>query len=93
VPRFASFARGAFTIVLSDGLERGGPEALIQAMTRLDGLAWFVLWLTPLAADAAFEPRTAALSVIAPMIDRLGNGSSPQAVAREILHFAKGARR
>jgi quinol-cytochrome oxidoreductase complex cytochrome b subunit len=93
VPRFAGFARGALAIVLSDGLERGGPEALTQAMTRLDGLAWSVLWLTPLAADAQFKPNTEALRAIAPMIDRLGNGSSPQAVAREILHFAKGARR
>jgi uncharacterized protein with von Willebrand factor type A (vWA) domain len=93
VPRFAGFARGALAIVLSDGLERGGPEALTQAMTRLDGLAWSVLWLTPLAADAQFKPHTEALRAIAPMINRLGNGSSPQAVAREILHFAKGARR
>jgi uncharacterized protein len=93
VPRFASFARGAYAIVLSDGLERGGPEALTQAMARLVGLAWSVLWLTPLAADSQFQPRTEALRAIAPMIDRLGNGSSPQAVAHEILHFAKGARR
>ncbi len=93
VPRFAGFARGAFTIVLSDGLERGGPDALVQAMRRLDGLAWSVLWLTPLASDAQFQPRTEALRAIAPMIDRLGNGSGPQAVAQEILQFAKGARR
>lgn len=93
VPRFAGFARGAFTIVLSDGLERGGPDALVQAMARLDGLAWSVLWLTPLAADAQFMPRTQALQAIAPKIDRLGNGSSPQAIAREILQFAEGARR
>jgi uncharacterized protein with von Willebrand factor type A (vWA) domain len=93
VPRFAGFARGAFTIVLSDGLERGGPEALVHAMRRLDGLAWSVLWLTPLASDAQFQPRTEALRAIAPMIDRLGNGSDPQAVAQEILQFAKGARR
>jgi uncharacterized protein len=93
VPRFAGFARGAFVIVLSDGLERGGPDALVQAMTRLEGLAWSILWLTPLAADAQFEPRTQALRVIAPMIDRLGDGSRPQAIAREILSFAKGARR
>jgi hypothetical protein len=93
VPRFAGFARGAMVIVISDGLERGGPEALTQAMTRLDGLAWSVLWLTPLAADAHFQPKTDALRAIAPMIDRLGNGSSPQAVAHEILHFAKGRRR
>ena len=93
VPRFAGFARGALAIILSDGLERGGPEALTQAMARLGGLAWSVLWLTPLAADAQFQPTTEALRAIAPMIDRLGNGSSPQAVAHEILHFAKGARR
>ena len=93
VPRFAGFARGAFVIVLSDGLERGGAEALTQAMARLDGLAWSVLWLTPLASDAQFQPRTEALRAIAPMIDRLGNGSSPQAVAQEILHFAHGGRR
>ena len=93
VPRFASFARGAMVVVLSDGLERGGPEALSQAMTRLDGLAWSVLWLTPLAADAQFQPKTEALRAIAPMIDRLGDGSSPHAIAGEILRFAKGARR
>lgn len=93
VPRFAGFARGAFVIVISDGLERGGPEVLRQAMTRLDGLAWSVLWLTPLAADAHFQPRTEALRAIAPTIDRLGDGSSPQAIAGEILHFAKGGRR
>jgi uncharacterized protein with von Willebrand factor type A (vWA) domain len=28
VPRFAAHARGALAIVVSDGLERGGPEAL-----------------------------------------------------------------
>jgi uncharacterized protein with von Willebrand factor type A (vWA) domain len=93
VPRFASFARGAMVIVLSDGLERGGPQALTQAMMRLHGLAWSVLWLTPLAADAQFQPMTEALRAVAPMIDRLGNGSSPQAIAHELLHFAKGAHR
>jgi uncharacterized protein with von Willebrand factor type A (vWA) domain len=93
VPRFAASARGAMVVVLSDGLERGGPEALSQTMTRLSGLAWSVLWLTPLAADAQFQPRTEALRAIAPMIDRLGDGSSPQAIAEEILHCAKWARR
>jgi uncharacterized protein len=93
VPRFAAFARGAMVVVISDGLERGGPEALSQAMTRLNRLSWSVLWLTPLAADTHFQPQTEALRAIAPMIDRLGDGSSPRAIADEILHFAKGARR
>lgn len=92
VPRFAGFARGALVVVLSDGLERGGPEALISAMQRLHGLAWSVLWLTPLAADRAYRAETGALKAILPMIDRLGNGESPQAVAIEVLGFAKGRR-
>jgi len=93
VPRFASFARGALTIILSDGLERGGPEALTAATSRLAGLSWSVLWLSPLAADPAYRPETAAMQTIAPMLDRLGDGSRPDRIAAEILSFAKGARR
>lgn len=93
VPRFASFARGALVIVISDGLERGGPEALVSAMIRLRGLAWSVLWLSPLAADPAYRPETDAMRAILPLPDRLGDGSEPPAIAREILGFAKGARR
>lgn len=92
IPRFAAVARGALVVVLSDGLERGGPEALVQAMTRLRGLAWSVLWLSPLAADPAYRPETGAMRAILPLIDRLGDGATPQAVAAEILGFSKGAR-
>jgi uncharacterized protein with von Willebrand factor type A (vWA) domain len=92
VPRFAGFARGALVVVISDGLERGGPEALVGAMTRLRGLAWSVLWLSPLAADPAYRPETEAMRAILPLIDRLGSGADAPAVAGEILGFAKGAR-
>jgi uncharacterized protein len=93
VPRFASFARGALVIILSDGLERGGPTALHDAMRTLRGLAWSVIWLTPLAADANFEPQTEALRAITPMIDHLGDGANAASITREILGFAKRARR
>jgi hypothetical protein len=91
VPRFAAFTRGALTVVVSDGLERGGPEALIAAMTRLRGLAWSVLWLSPLAADPRYRPETGAMTAILPLLDRLGDGSSPAGMAREILGFGKGS--
>jgi uncharacterized protein len=92
VPRFASFARGALVIVLSDGLERGGPEALVTAMARLRGLARYVLWLNPLAGDPSFRPQTAAMRAILPQLDRLADGSSPDAIAREILSFGRTVR-
>lgn len=90
VPRFASFARGALAIIVSDGLERGGPEALTSAMRKLHGLAWATLWLSPLAADPAYRPETGAMKAIAPLLDRLGDGSGPLAMADEIVSFSKG---
>lgn len=92
VPRFASFARGALVIVLSDGLERGGPEALVAAMARMRGLARHILWLTPLAADPAYRPETAAMRAVMPFLDGLADGSHPEAVARNILDFGRAAR-
>ena len=92
VPRFASFARGALSIILSDGLERGGPEALVGAMQRLDGLSFATLWLSPLAADPAYKPETGAMRAILPLLDRLGDGSTPTAIASEVLSFRRGAR-
>lgn len=92
VPRFAAFARGALAIVLSDGLERGGPDALVSAMARLRGLARHVLWLSPLAGDPDYRPQTAAMRAILPHLDRLADGSSPDAIAREILRFGRAAR-
>lgn len=92
VPRFASFARGAMVVVLSDGLERGGPEALTASMARLRGLARDILWLTPLAADPSYRPETAAMQAVLPYLDGLADGSSTQAIARHILDFGRGAR-
>ncbi len=85
VPRFAGFARGAFALVLSDGLERGEPGAMVDAVRRLARLAWRLDWLSPLAGDPDFRPRTAGLAGSLPYIDHLADGSSLEAVARHIL--------
>ena len=89
VPRFAGFARGAAVVVLSDGLERGGPDTITGAVARLSRLAWRVSWLTPLAADPEFRPETTALSAIAPLLDDLGDGSSPEALCRHMLSLGR----
>jgi uncharacterized protein with von Willebrand factor type A (vWA) domain len=51
VPRYSGAARGAAVVVLSDGLERGDANTLLDAVRRLSRLAWRLDWLTPLAAD------------------------------------------
>ena len=51
VPRFAGYARGAVVLIVSDGLERGDPAAMRDAVAKLSRRAWRLSWLTPLAAD------------------------------------------
>ena len=92
IPRHADFARGALVVVLSDGLERGDPQALVQAMARLAKRAWQVLWLSPLAGDPRYEPRTEAMLAIRPMLGRLDDGSSITGICRSLLTIAKKAR-
>ena len=91
VPRYAGFARGALVIVLSDGFERDDPTVMISATARLSRLAWRLHWLTPLAADPAFEPKTAALAGVLPWLDDLGDGSSVQAISNHVLSIARAA--
>jgi uncharacterized protein len=89
VPRFAAFARGALVVIASDGLERGEPDALVAAVTKLSGLAWRLAWLTPLAADAGYAPQTAALKALLPHLDHLGNGAGLRPLCDEILGLAR----
>jgi len=87
LPRFAGYSRGAAVIVLSDGLERGDPSAMRDAVLRLSRLAWRVSWLTPLAADPNFTPQTEGLKAILPLVDDLADGSSVRAVCDHVLNL------
>jgi len=88
IPRFAALARGAAVVVLSDGLERGDPGALRAAMARFAQLAWRIVWLTPLAADPGFEPRTAGLVAARPFLDVLADGGTVESICAHVLNLA-----
>ena len=90
VPRFASYVRGAVVVVLSDGLERGDPSALVQAVARIAARAHRIDWLSPLASDPAFRPETEALRLIAPWLTRLSGGASTAGICRHILSLGRG---
>jgi uncharacterized protein len=88
VPRFAALARGAALVVLSDGLERGDPTAMADAVARFSRITWRIIWLTPLAADPGFEPRTAGLVAARPFLDVLGDGGSVDQICTHVLQLA-----
>jgi uncharacterized protein len=89
IPRFSALARGAAVVVLSDGLERGDPTAMADAVARFSRLAWKTVWLTPLAADPGFEPRTAGLVAARPFLDELADGGSLDSICDHVLDLAR----
>ncbi len=89
VPRYAGFARGAAVVILSDGLERGAPDTMIDAFTRLSRIAWRIDLLSPLAADPDYRPVTAALAGVLPSLTALADGASTRAIADHILTMAR----
>jgi uncharacterized protein with von Willebrand factor type A (vWA) domain len=89
VPRFASYARGAAVVIISDGLERGDVAALRDATARLSRCAWRLSWLTPLAAGPSFTPQTEALIAIARYVDDLASGGSTADIVAHVLSLAQ----
>ncbi|RWN38769.1 MAG: VWA domain-containing protein [Mesorhizobium sp.] len=91
VPRFSAFARGAAIVILSDALERGDHAELETAMRRLSARAFRLSLATPLAGDPRFQPATAALRAILPVLDDLVDGSSISGLTDFILSLARPA--
>jgi uncharacterized protein with von Willebrand factor type A (vWA) domain len=67
--------RGGVVVICSDGLDRGDPELLAAAMTRLSRLSYRIVWLNPHKGDDRdFRPSTLGMMVAAPHIDLLLSG-------------------
>jgi uncharacterized protein len=65
----AGLARGAVVVICSDGLDRGDPETLANAMERLHRLCYRIVWLNPHTSHAALGMIAAT-----PYIDLLLSG-------------------
>jgi uncharacterized protein len=68
--------RGSAVVILSDGWDRGEPEALAAEMARLRRAAHRVVWLNPLAAAPSYEPLTRGMQAALPHTDHLLAGNS-----------------
>jgi uncharacterized protein with von Willebrand factor type A (vWA) domain len=87
--QYAGLARGAVVIILSDGLERGDPALLVQAVQRLHRLAERLVWLTPLKRDADYRPVTRAMAAVAPYLDHIGGAASLERLAADISEWTR----
>ena len=64
--------RGAIVVICSDGLDRGDPGVLAEAMERLSRLCHKVIWMNPLKGDEEeFQPRSVGMLVAKPFVDEL----------------------
>ena len=89
MPRFGSYARGAAVVILSDGLERGDPEALRDAVAKLSRRAWRLSWLTPLAAGPGSSRRPRRCSRSTASSDDLVDGGSSAAIVSHLLSLGQ----
>ena len=89
VPRFGGYARGAAVVIVSDGLERGDPAVLRDAVARLSRRAWRLSWLTPLATAPGFRPQTEALIAIQRFVDDLVDGGSSATMVSHLLSLGR----
>ncbi len=67
--------RGGIVVICSDGLDRGDPQVLANAMDRLSRLCHRVVWMNPHRGDNRdFRPNTVGMMVAAPHVDLLLSG-------------------
>ncbi|MEM7273552.1 MAG: VWA domain-containing protein [Actinomycetota bacterium] len=67
-------SRGATVVICSDGLDRGDPRVLADAMERLERLSHRIIWMNPLQGDTDAMPQTLGMAVAEPHIDVVESG-------------------
>ena len=61
--------RRTVVVVLSDGLDRGDPAVLAEAMRAIQERARRVVWLNPLLADPRYAPTARGMAAALPFVD------------------------
>jgi uncharacterized protein with von Willebrand factor type A (vWA) domain len=79
-------ARGGIVVICSDGLDRGDPEALDDALERLNRLCYRLVWMNPHVGDNTdIVPNSVGMLFAEPYIDKLLSGHN----LRSLEEFAR----
>jgi len=76
-------------VIVSDGLDRGDPAVLADAVRRIRARARRVLWLNPLAGDPRYQPTAAGMAAAAPHLDLLAPAHDVASLER-LLPYLRG---
>ncbi|MGR3712153.1 MAG: vWA domain-containing protein [Shimia sp.] len=68
--------QGAVVLLISDGLDRGDPEALAKEMQRLQLSAKRLIWLNPLLRWEGFAAKAQGIKAMLPHVDSFRAGHS-----------------
>jgi uncharacterized protein with von Willebrand factor type A (vWA) domain len=81
--RRSRLGRGAIVVICSDGLDRGDPQQLEEAMETLSRLAHRVIWVNPHKGDApVYVPASLGMIVADPFIDEVHSGHNLASLER-----------
>ena len=83
-------ARGAVVVILSDGWDRGDPDALAEQMARLHRVAHRVVWVNPLKAAPGYAPLARGMAAALPFVDAFVEGHSLAALEHLTTVLADG---
>ena len=88
--RRSRLGRGAIVVVCSDGLDRGDPADLEDAMATLSRIAHRVIWVNPHKGDAVdYVPASLGMIVADPYIDEVHSGHNLASLERLAARLSK----
>ena len=73
-------ARGAITVIVSDGWDRGDPELLVRELERLRHQTRRLVWLNPRPAGIDHQPLAIGMRAALPHVDDFVPGHDPRSV-------------
>ena len=59
----------SLVVIVSDGLDTGEPERLVEELVRIKGRCRKLIWLNPLLGRSGYEPRTQGMQAALPQLD------------------------
>ena len=88
--RRSRLGRGAIVVVCSDGLDRGDPQHLEEAMETLSRIAHRVIWVNPHKGDTIdYVPASLGMIVADPYIDEVHSGHNLASLERLAARLSK----